>query len=359
MEERSNTKNPARLYALRAGNAKLSGVLLGIGALVALCVAGYALWTLTQSPIQSLDGARSGVLGAGEGAQNGEIAQTESIEEILGAVQVYVRNEQYPQATTVLEHAAAQYPSDQELRLALGDLYMLQNRHRDAYNQYIAAIEIGPSTAAIEFTAGTLANMLDQVELAEAHYSAAMRMDPSNPDTPIYLAAIQMKLNRFDEAKVNLALAERLAPDRAQIYVMRSDVAMRENKSRIALEQIRKARQIEPQALAWVLQEARVLKRLGEPEEAINLLASLNQDELDIPETAYIMAECSGMLGRPGDAASRLMDVAIKHPKDAKLAFEVALWLERADERAEAIEWAKKAQRLGYVQAQSWVESLP
>ncbi len=362
MEERSNTKNPPRLYALRAGNAKLSGVLLGIGALVALCVAGYALWTLTQSPAQpsqSAGGQSSGGLGEGGETQTGGIAQTESIEEILGAVQVYVRNEQYPQATTVLEGAVAQYPGDQELRLALGDLYMLSNRHRDAYNQYIAAIEIGPSTATIEFTAGTLANMLDQIELAEAHYSAAMRMDPSNPDTPIYLAAIQMKLNRLDEAKANLALAGRLAPDRARIYVMRSDIAMRENKVTIALEQIRKARAIEPRELAWVLQEARVLKRAGKAQEAIDLLASLPQDELDLLETAYLFAECCGMVGRPGDAASRLMDVAAKNPEDAKLAFEVALWLERAGERTEAIAWARKAQQLGYGQAAAWVESLP
>ena len=322
---------------------------------MAACVAGYALWTLTQSPTGS--GARA--LGGAEETETGGIAQTESIEEILGAVQVYVRNEQYPQATTVLEGAVAQYPSDQELRLALGDLYMLQNRHRDAYSQYVAGIEIGPSTAMIEFTAGTLANMLDQLELAEAHYSASMRMDPSNPDTPIFLAAIQIKLNRLSEAKANLALAGRLAPDRARIYVMRSDIAMRENKVTIALEQIRKARAIEPRELAWVLQEARVLKRAGKAQEAIDLLASLPQDELDMLETAYLFAECCGMVGRPGDAASRLMDAAVKYPEDGKLAFEVALWLERAGEREEAIAWAKRAQGLGYGKAAAWVDSLP
>jgi tetratricopeptide (TPR) repeat protein len=355
MQDRSNTKNPTRFYAHRAGNARLSGVLLGIGAFLAACVAAYALWTLTQSP--------TGTKPAGAGDPNDPafqgIAQTESIEEILGAVQVYVRNEQYPQATTVLEGAVAQYPSDQELRLALGDLYMLQRRYIDAYAHYVAGIGIGPSTATMEFTAGTLANMLDQLELAEAHFSASMQMDSSNPDTPIFLAAIQMKLNRFGEAKANLALAGRLAPDRAKIYVMRSDIAMRENHVQIALEQIRKARAIEPRELAWVLQEARVLKRAGKAQDAINLLASLDQETLDLPETAYLYAQCLGMVDRPGDAASRLMDVAAKRPADAKLAFEVALWLERAGEREEAIEWAKKAQRLGYTQAQAWVESLP
>lgn len=354
MEDRSKMKNPSRLYTLRTGNATLGGVLLGIGALVAACVAGYAMWSLTQSPVGP---ASPDSIGIDEPEAMG-IAQTESIEEILGAVQVYVQNKQYPQATTVLEHAAGQYPNDQEIQFALGDLYMLQNLHEQAYGQYVAGIEIGPSTAVAEFTAGTLANMLDQLELAEGHYNASMRLDPKNPDTPIFLAAIQIKMNQLVNAKINLALAGKMSPDRARIYVMRSEIAMRENNMVIALEQIRRAIDLEPTEVAWILQEARVLKRSGKPEQALNQLASLPQEYIDLPETALIMAECYGMLGRPGDAASRLMDVAQKHPSDSKLAFEVALWLERIGERADAIEWAKKAEGLGNERAAGWIESL-
>lgn len=355
MEARSNTKNQTSSYAIRRGNARLSGVLLGIGALLAAGVAGYAFWTLVQSPAQpnEVPPANPG------GSEPRGIAQTESIEEILGAVQVYVQNQQFAQATTVLESAASQYPADQEIRLSLGDLYMHQKQYAKAYDQFIAGIEIGPSTAAAEFTAGTLANMLDRLELAEAHYSASMRMDPNNPDTPIYLAAIQMKMNRLADAKVNLAIASRIAPDRARIYAMRSEIAMRENKVTIALEQIRKARASEPLVLAWVIQEARVLKREGNPEEAINLLAALPTDQLEQRESAYVLAECYGMVGRPGDAASRLMDVAAKHPDDPKLAFEVAKWIERAGDRDAAIQWARKAHTLGNGQAMEWIDSLP
>jgi tetratricopeptide (TPR) repeat protein len=355
MDERSNTKNRRGSSSSRAGSARLVGVLLGIGALLAASVAGYALWTLTQSPTSQA----AADTGNADDPENQGIAETESIEEILGAVQIYVRNQQYPQATTVLEHAVGQYPSDQELRFALGDLYMFQKQYADAYAQFVAGIEIGPGSATGEFTAGTLANMLDRTELAEAHYSASMRLDPTNPDTPMYLAAIEMKLNRLDDAKRNLALAGRLAPERARIFAMRSEIAMRENHAVIALEQIRKARAIEPRVLGWILQEARVLKRNGDAEGAISLLVSLPEEQLTEPEIAYLLAESYGMLGRPGDAASRLMDVATVHPEDAKLAFEVALWLERAGERASAIEWAQKAEGLGNTRARAWIESLP
>jgi len=358
MEDQSNMKNPARSYTHRRGQAKPSDMVLGIGAIVGLGVAGIAMWSLLNPPTAT----RLEQLGAEEHeaivASSGGIAATESIEEILGAVQVYVQSKQYPQATTVLEHAVSQYPGDQELHLALGDLYMLQNRHANAYAQYVSGIEIGPSSAVAEFTAGTLANMLDQHELAAGHYNAAMKLDPKNPDTPIFLAAIQMKMNRLGEAKKNLAQASVLAPERARIYGMRSEIAMRENKLGIALEQVRRAIDLEPREVGWILQEARVLKRSGKAEQALNQLASLAQENIDLPETAMIMAECYGMLGRPGDAASRLMDVAQKHPDDAKLAFEVALWLDRAGERDDAVRWARRAVEAGNERAEAWIESL-
>jgi tetratricopeptide (TPR) repeat protein len=337
------------------------GVLLALGALVAAGVGGYAIWSLLNAPPPGQNSPTENTPQGNQGDpdRSGTIAQTESVEEILGAVQVYVQNKQYDQAELVLTSAVSQYVSDQEFRFALGDLYMLQQKTAQAYDQYIAGIEIGPSSAKAEFTAGTLANMLDQTELAEAHYSASMRMDPQNPDTPIYLAAIQMKSNQLENAKLNLALAGRIAPDRARIYAMRSEIALRENKTSIALEQIRKARGIEPNQLGWILHESRVLKRSGQAQSAVDLLIALPQDQLDNPEVAYILAECFGMLSRPGDAASRLMDVAEKHPSDAKLAFETALWLERAEDRERAIEWAMKAVRLGHPQAQGWIDSLP
>ncbi len=341
---------------------------MGIGAMLAACVAGYALWTLTQAPKTPAEQAaeqaeqttgleQKGV--DGHAGSAGEIAQTETMEEILGAVQVYVQNEQFPQATTVLENAVTQYGGDQELRFALGDLYMLQKRHSDAYAQYIAGIEIGPSSSGAEFTAGTLANMLDRSELAELHYMKSMQMDPKNPDTPVFLAAIQLKMNRLDEAKVNLALAGRLAPDRARIFAMRSEIGMRENKLNIALEQIQKARAIEPNAMPWILQEARVHKRNAEPEKAINLLTAIPDGGTIDPEVAYVLADCFGMIGKPDEAASRLMDLAAIRDQDPKLAFQVALWLERAGERDAAIEWGNKAHSLGNPQASGWIESLP
>ena len=355
MPTRSNTQKATIRYTSRRGNARIAGVVLGVLALIGAVVAGYAVWTLTQSPVPTqTDPDLSDPVNPNEG-----IAGTESIEEILGAVQVYVREQDYNAAKRVLEGAVATYPNDQEIRLALGDLYLLTGQTGMAYEQYLAGIEIGPETWAAQFTAGTIANTMGQPEIAETHYAAAMRLDPTQPETPLYLAAIQMKLNKFSEAKANLAIAGKLNPDDVRTYTMRAEIAMRENKASIALDQVRRARQLEPNALGLVLLEARALKRLGQAQEAVDLLTALPLEQAITPDAVKQLAECLGMLGRTDDAASRVMDAAQRQPGDAGLKFEAALWLQRAGREDEAIEWAKNAAMQGSEQAQAWLDSLP
>jgi tetratricopeptide (TPR) repeat protein len=335
----------------RAGSARLSGVIVGLVALAGLGVAGYAVWSILQVPVpQAPAGSEDGGTG---------MAETQSIEEILSAVQVYVRAEDYDAAQRVLEEAVVSYPVDQELRYALGDLYLLTNQTAPAYEQYLAGIEIGPESWNAHFTAGTIANTIDNPEIAAGHYEAAMRLDPNNPETPLYLAAIQQKLNRLDEAKASLALAGKLNPSDARVFAMRAEIAMRENKATIALEQVRRAREIEPNDLGLILLEARSLKRLRETEDAVELLMALPMDQAMNPDAVTLLAECLGSLGRFDDAASRVMDAADRQPTNGVLRFEAALWLHRAGRTEEAIEWATQAAGLGEARAQPWLDSLP
>jgi len=353
MPTHAKTQKARIKYTTRLGAARLAGVLLAIGALIAAGVAAYAVWTLLKSPAPAP--TTTNPIEPGR-----QMAGTESIEEILGAVQVYVREQDFDSAQRVLESAVASYPVDQEIRLALGDLYLLTGQVGMAYEQYLAGIEIGPETWKAHFTAGTLANTLDQPEIAETHYAAALRLDPTQPETPLYLAAIQMnKLNKLSEAKANLAIAAKLNPDDARSYTMRAEIAMRENKATIALEQVRRARQLEPNALGLVLLEARALKRLGQAQDAVDLLTALPIEQAITPNAVKQLAECLGMLGRGDDAAARMIDASERQPGDAELKFETALWLQRAGRLDEAIDWATNAAGQGSERARQWLESLP
>ncbi|MEQ9206504.1 MAG: tetratricopeptide repeat protein [Phycisphaerales bacterium] len=292
-----------------------------------------------------------------------ESAPTQTIEQVLESVQVYVSAEEFGPAMTILKGAIAQYPSDVDLRFAMVDLYMMTQDFPNAYEQIVAAIDhtSGVDHAA-QFQAGTLANTIGEPELAESHYRAAMEAAPNNADYPLYLANIQFKLNKLDQAKASLAIAARLAPDRAMIYATWAKITLRQNKLTIAQQQIEKARKLEPHVPAWTIIEASIQKRDGNPERAIELLTALPQSAMEDPETMRLLAESYGMIGRPADAASRMVDFATLHSEDElapQAAFDAAVWLERADQRDEAVLWGRRARDLGHKRAQGWLDSLP
>lgn len=318
---------------------------------LALGGAGFAAWTLYG--VASGPGVPTAAEPAGPG-----IAKQETVEAVLATVKRLHDDGQRGAAETVLSDAVRQFPSDQDLRLAFADLLMTQQRWEGAYDQHLAAIEIGPVPAGVEFTAGTLAFKTERPELALAHYQNAMRLDAANADYPMYLASIQMKLKQTQQAKASLAIAGRLAPERAQVWGMLAQILLTENKLGLAAQQIERARGLQPAEPAWVLVEARIRKREGDTERALELLHTLPQRELDQPVVLALLAECYGFLGRPGDAASRYMDAAERSPENPELAFESAVWLERTGQRDQAVRWAGRAAELGHPRASDWIGGL-
>ncbi|MEM9373931.1 MAG: tetratricopeptide repeat protein, partial [Planctomycetota bacterium] len=327
------------------GSAKIWGGVLGVRALGGAGFAGWTLYSVSKPAAMEAEQ---------EPGEHG-VASMQTVEAVLASVQQLVKDENWSAAEKVLAESVRTFPDDQDLRLAFGDFLMTRERWDEAYDQYAAGIAAGPVPAQTYFAAGTLANMSRRAELAAEHYRQAAAADPTNAEYPLYLASMQMKLSDWSAAKASLALAGRLAPDRAEVWGMYAQVALHENRLSIAQLQVEKARRLEPRESAWVLMEAKIRKRAGEPEGALDLLSALPQSELDRLDTLELLAECYGMLGRPGDAASRYMDAAERNPRNASLVFETALWLERAGERGEAIAWAERARGLGHDQAGAWI----
>ena len=328
--------------------------------MIGLIVAALVSLGLIILAFQSLLGGSSEHVPAPVATDSGsQSAPIETIEQVLESVQTYVSSEEYAPAVAILKGAIGKYPSDADLRFALGDLYMVMQDYPQSYDQYVAAIEHSEGTnPQAQFTAGTLANTIDQPEMALRHYKAAMEGDPNNADYPLYLANIQFKLNKLDQAKASLAIAARLAPDRAMVYATWAKIALRQNKLTIAQQQIEKARKLEPHIPAWTILEANIQKRSGNPERAIELLSALPQDALNDAESIRLLAESYGMIGRPEDAASRMVDFATLNNTDPQAAFDAAIWLERAKLRDDAVLWGRRARDLGHQRAQKWLDSL-
>lgn len=347
---------------LRDGAVERSLVLLVVGALVSLALivlAGRMLLTEymlsdAAEPVTHQTQDPAGVV-----EERPAQAPSETVERVLESVQVYVSDEDFAPALTILKKAVANYPSDTDLRLALADLHMRVGDYKSAYEQY-ATVLAGDRIPdpSLQFTAGTLASEIGSQELAEEHFAAALSGDPDNAEYAIYLANVQLAMNKLDEAGASAAIAARLAPGRVEPWVTWAHAALRGNDAGLALQQVRKAREIRPDEIRWAVLEARALTRMGDAESAVATLGAFPASALTDPEAARVLASALGMLGRVEDGAQRVVAAAMEHDDDASLAMDAAVWMERAGDRQLALRWARRAETLGSDRARGWIESL-
>jgi tetratricopeptide (TPR) repeat protein len=258
----------------------------------------------------------------------------------------------------VLRQAVEEHPAVQDLRLAYAGALLAQHEIEQAYAQYEKALAIGPRDAEIEFTAGTVANMAGMVQRAQEHYAAAQTADMTDPRYPLYLGQIQLKLGQTDEARVSLLRAVHLDPDQPVAWGTLAQIALQANRVGLALRHVAKARKLEPDVLTWRLIEARALKREGKVEPALTLLLALDEQQRYRPDVLRVIGECYGLMRRPADAAANYVKASDANPTDKDLAFDAAVWQDRAGDKAAALKLAQRAARLGHEDAGKLVARL-
>lgn len=271
--------------------------------------------------------------------------------ERLSAAAAFFQAGEYAKAEGVLRLAVNDAGDDQEVRERLAESLLAQKKHAEAYEQYTEAIRIGPHRPDLFFAAGTMASQAGKPDMALGQYLAAQQADKTNATYPLYAAQMQLKLGQTDAAKASLLRAATLQPENAMPWGQLADIALNENNARIALQHVAKARAIQPDVLAWRLTEARAHKRVGDPAAAIKLLESLSPADRFNKDVLQTLAECDGMLSQPAQAAKRYADAFYAMPQDAELAYQGAVWFERAGQRRDAQWLAEQAANLGHKQA--------
>jgi Tfp pilus assembly protein PilF len=280
------------------------------------------------------------------------------IDDVLNTAAGYQRSGEPAKAEVILRQAIELAPQDQTLRVALGEALTQQRKLTEAYDEYVAALSIGPRTALVEFTAGTLASMLERPDRAEEHYAAAQAADPTDWRAPLFLAQVQIKQSKLEEAQANLIRSATLKEDNAVTWGTLAELSLRQNQLGLALQHIRRARALEPRVVVWRVIEARGLKRQGDAAAALDLLVGLEPVERQEPGVLALMAECYGMLSRPGDAAALYAEASRARPDDGRLALETALWFERAGKPSEGLPFAERAAMLATDGAAAVAERL-
>jgi tetratricopeptide (TPR) repeat protein len=276
----------------------------------------------------------------------------------LDSARIYGQRAEWPKAEAVLRAVAAQFPMDQEVRVAMAESMVAQKRPADAYEQYEKALAIGPREAKLEFAAGVTASSANLPERALEHFSMAQTVDPTVPAFPLNLGMIQRKLGQTDAAKASLLRAANLDPANAFAWGTLADIALSENNISIALQHVGRARALQPESKEWRLIEARAHKRRNEPEKALTLLLPMELSQRREPAIVRLIAECYAMLGRHSEAAAALGDAADANSSDAALAYDAAVAHERSGDLANAVDFAKRAKMLGSEPAAKLLERL-
>ena len=282
----------------------------------------------------------------------------ENVGKVMEAARTRIANQEMEQAEKILAAAGEQFPAEQQVFLLWGETLALLEKIPESLGAYEHAIALGPDHAEYRHVAGTIAAQLGRLEDADAHYAMAQRLNPNNPKHPLYRAQIQRKLGDIDGARANLVASTNLDPTIAVAWAGLAGLALDENRSQVALSHIRKARELEPLTLAWRVVEAKALRRMGRPEDAANLLLSLETAQITADKGAVAEVVLSlGLLGKHADAAELYVLAVESHPGDVDVLFEAATWLDRAGETGRALEFAAIAARMGHAGAQRLIDA--
>jgi len=320
--------------ATRERAIKRLGLLL-LGAALVVIVLGL-WWVYRVSSAPTLPQAASAI---GPGP--------EVIQGALDQAREHISRAEWPEAIAILEPAVRSWPDNQQVRVAYARALVGRGRVNSAYEQLVAALSLGDRPHDLEFFAGTVASAAKKPQRALEHFSAAQAGDPNNPQYPLYLAQVQRKLGQVDAANVSLLRVVQMDPESAIAWGSLADIALSRNYVDSALQHIATARQLQPSQPAWRIIEARALKRAGKPEKALLTLAPLSEQDRRAAPVLRVKAECFGLLGRPADAAAIYEDALNASPRDPTLAYEAALWNDRAGNTKAALDLAQRAQQLG------------
>jgi predicted Zn-dependent protease len=153
-------------------------------------------------------------------------------------------------------------------------------------------------------------------------------------------------------ATASLLRATHLNPDLGEAWGTLAEIALRNDQLSIAEQHLEKARKLQPDVVRWRLVEARILNRRGQAEQAAAVLTALRPEQRNEPVVLGVLAESYGLMRRPADAAAIYAQASkAAATPSPELAYQAALWFERAGDKGQAMGFAKTAAMLGHADA--------
>lgn len=177
--------------------------------------------TFTIPGRQGLTCARTLVLAAVAIAGVGLMAgcHHQSVDEYLSAGDAAMQKTELPQAEQNYQAAAKAAPNDPRVHVALGNLYVFEQKPALAQAEFMRVLELEPANATAHSALGGLYESQGQMGGAEEQYRAAVALKPADPTYRLQLGSLLARLKRGGWAEVELRTAIGLQPKNAQAHL--------------------------------------------------------------------------------------------------------------------------------------------
>lgn len=143
----------------------------------------------------------------------------QSVSDYLSAGDAAMQKTELPQAEQNYQAAAKAAPDDPRVHVALGNLYVFEQKPTLAQAEFMRVLELEPANAAAHSALGGLYESQSQMGSAQEQYLAAVALKPADPAYHLQLGSLLAKLNKAGWAELELRTAIGLQPKNAQAHL--------------------------------------------------------------------------------------------------------------------------------------------
>jgi tetratricopeptide (TPR) repeat protein len=174
-----------------------------------------------------------------------------SVESDLEAGDQAMQNTKLADAESSYQAAAAEAPNDPRPHIALGNLYIFEQKPGPAELEYMKVLDLDPKNAPAHAALGNIYNMQSQSGMAEAQYRAAVVLDPAKTAYRLSLGTILDKASRRAEAEAEFRTAIGLEPKNAHAHLALANLLNEEpSRQSEAQEEFAQVKTLDPSLLA-------------------------------------------------------------------------------------------------------------
>ncbi len=143
----------------------------------------------------------------------------ETVDEYLSAGDEAMQKTELPSAEQNYQAAAKAAPNDPRVHVALGNLYVFEQKPTLAQVEFMRVLELQPNNVAAHSALGGLYESQSQMGAAQEQYLAAVALKPAEPAYRIQLGSMLAKVNKPGWAELELRTAIGLQPKNAQAHL--------------------------------------------------------------------------------------------------------------------------------------------